>query len=78
MILNAMLDSPDVLATIPDDSEMRDDVEAFVEECYLRFYLRKPSAYELYAMTEMIDGDADMTVVDVYRAFLLSNEYMFY
>lgn len=78
MILNAMLQSPDVLETLPEDDEMRDDVEAFVEESYLRFYLRKPSAYESYAMTEMIDSDPDMTVVDVYRAFLLSNEYMFY
>jgi len=78
MILNAMLEDPAVLAVIPDDDEMRDDVEAFVKESYLRFYLRNPTAYESYSMTEMIDADPEMTVVDVFRAFLLSNEYMYY
>lgn len=78
LILNAMLEDPAALATLPDDDEMRDDVEQFVEDCYLRFYLRNPTAYELYAMTDMINSDPDMQVVDVYRAFLLSNEYMFY
>lgn len=78
MILNAMLEDPTVLAAIPDDDTMREDVEQFVRECYLRFYLRNPTAYESYVLTDMIDADPDMTVVDVYRAFLLSNEYMFY
>lgn len=78
LILNAMLQDPVVLANMPTDDDMREDVEQFVDECYLRFYLRNPTAYEQYAMTEMIESDADMTVVDVYRAFLLSNEYMFY
>lgn len=78
MILNAMLQDPEVLSNLPDDDEMRDDVEGFVDACYLRFYLRNPTEYEAYVLTDMINADADMTVVDVYRAFLLSNEYMFY
>ncbi|HMU68993.1 MAG TPA: hypothetical protein PK511_13445 [Chitinophagales bacterium] len=78
LILNAMLQDPAVLANIPSDADMRGDVDQFVEDCYLRFYLRKPTAYEQYALSDMIELDADMTVVDVYRAFLLSNEYMFY
>ena len=73
-----MLQDPAVLANIPSDADMRGDVDQFVEDCYLRFYLRKPTAYEQYALSDMIELDADMTVVDVYRAFLLSNEYMFY
>lgn len=78
MILNSMLEDHDVEVNLPSDSEMRDDVNAFIETAYLRFYLRKPTEYEKYGLKEIIDNDAEITVKDVYRSFLLSNEYMFY
>ncbi|MBL0282093.1 MAG: hypothetical protein KAX72_04580 [Chitinophagales bacterium] len=78
MILNAMLKDPVVTAHIPENYEMRNDVDAFVEECYLRFYLRLPTEYEKYGLVNIIEADDEIDVVDVYRSFLLSNEYMFY
>lgn len=78
MILNAFLEDPVVVANIPNNADMREDVDAFIEECYLRFYLRKPTEYEKYGLANIIEGDEEITVIDVYRSFLLSNEYMFY
>jgi len=78
LILNAMLNDPIVQANIPDDADMFDDVDAFIEDSYLRFYLRKPSEYEKYGMANIIEADPDITVIDIYRSFLLSNEYMYY
>lgn len=78
LIINAMLEDPLVLINIPDNMEMRDDIPAFIEITYLRFFLRYPTEYEAYGLQEMIESDPDMSAVDVYRAFLLSNEYQFY
>ncbi len=78
LILNAMLEDPAVIAMFPTNAEMRDDIDAFIEESYLRFYLRYPTAYEKYSLFTIIENDEDITVTDVFRAFLLSNEYMFY
>lgn len=78
LILNAMLEDPAVTAMFPTNAEMRDDIDAFIEESYLRFYLRNPTAYEKYSLFTIIENDEDITVTDVFRAFLLSNEYMFY
>jgi len=78
MIINAMLEDPVVLANIPTDTEMRDDVEAFIETTYLRFFLRNPTEYEKYSLREMIETDPELDPVEIYRAFLLSNEYQFY
>ncbi|MBK7568368.1 MAG: hypothetical protein IPI31_11155 [Bacteroidetes bacterium] len=78
LILNAMLEDPAVTAMFPTNAEMRDDIDAFINESYLRFYLRNPTAYEKYSLHNIIENDEDITVTDVFRAFLLSNEYMFY
>lgn len=78
MILNSMLKDPEVANELPDNDEMRDNIDDFIEETYLRFYLRKPTEYEKYGLKKLIEEDEEMTVEDVYRVFLLSNEYMFY
>jgi len=78
LIINAMLQDPIVLSNIPDNDEMRGDVNEFINTTYLRFFLRYPTEYEKYTMREMIENDLDMLPTDIYRAFLLSNEYQFY
>ncbi len=78
LILNAMLEDPAITALFPTNAEMRDDIDAFIDESYLRFYLRNPTAYEKYSLHNIIEADEDITVTDMFRAFLLSNEYMFY
>lgn len=78
LILNAFLKDPIVAAGMPTDDQMFADVDAFIQESYLRFYLRNPTEYEKYGMANIIENDPDITVIDIYRAFLLSNEYMYY
>lgn len=63
---------------IPTDAAMRADIDQFVEDTYLRFYLRKPNPYELRYLQESIEGDTDLTPDLIYTAFAESNEYKFY
>lgn len=65
-------------AIIPTDSEMRDDIDAFIHNTYLRFFLRIPTAYELYELKKEIEADAQLTPALIYQGFALSNEYKFY
>lgn len=62
----------------PSDAEMRADVEYFVEITYLRFYQRNPTPYERLYLTDIIEKDLELTVLDIYTAFILSNEYYYY
>jgi hypothetical protein len=78
MIINAMLEDPIVLVNVPTNEEMRNNVDEFISTTYLRFFLRYPTEYEEYILREMINNDPDMLPTDIYRAFLLSNEYQFY
>ena len=65
-------------AVIPSDDEMRADLDLFITETYLRFYLRLPSPYEVFELKKAIDEDEDLTPEMIYQAFGLSNEYKFY
>lgn len=65
-------------AIIPTDGDMRADVEAFVEDTYRRFYLRKPTEYERFYMVDLINSDPDLSPMLIYSAFAQSNEYLFY
>lgn len=63
---------------IPSNQQMRNDIAAFVNETYLKFYLRNPTPYEAYQLKKMIAEDLAITPEMVYAAFALSNEYNFY
>jgi len=76
MLLENFLNSPEI--EIPSMQEMRNDVGTFVLNTYLKFYLRKPSEYEKYFFTNMIETDTTITPEMVYAAFAQSNEYLFY
>lgn len=76
LILSHYLNSPEI--ELPTDQEMRDDIGAFVEACYVRFYKRYPTPYEKLYLTNLIDEDQGITVQLVYTTFILSNEYYFY
>ena len=62
----------------PSDAEMRGDLDVFIEITYLRFYQRRPTPYELLFLKGVINDDPQLTVVDIYTAFILSNEYYYY
>jgi hypothetical protein len=63
---------------IPSDADMRANIEQFVEDTYLRFYLRKPTPYEARYLKESIESDSDLSPDLIYTAFAESNEYKFY
>ena len=76
LILNGFINSGE--AVIPSNSEMRADIESFVRETFIRFFLREPNAYELFELKEAIESDPDLTPELIYQGFALSNEYKFY
>lgn len=76
LILNNFVNSGNV--TIPSDNEMRVDIDKFIDDTYLRFFLRKPNAYEIFELKKEIEDDAELTPELIYQAFALSNEYKFY
>lgn len=76
MILNDFVNSGS--STTPTDQEMRANIEQFIEDTYLRFFLRKPSPYEILELKQEIEGDTELTPEMIYQAFALSNEYKFY
>jgi hypothetical protein len=76
LIINDYTHSSNV--QIPTDAQMRADIPKFVEETYIRFFLRKPSPYEARFMKESIESDAGLTPALIYSAFAESNEYKFY
>ena len=76
LILNDFVNSG--TSNIPTNQEMRADIEQFVEDTYIRFFLRKPTAYEVLELKQEIEADDLMTPELIYQAFALSNEYKFY
>lgn len=76
MIILNFLNSPNV--QIPSETAMRADVEGFVEACFRKFLVREPSAYEKWFVVNQIEGNADITPVLVWYAFLTCQEYRFY
>lgn len=78
LLIEHFLADPAVVATMPSEDDMRADPDAFVDHVYLRFYQRLPGAYERVAVRRAITDDPDLRPVDVFRAFVSSNEYLYY
>lgn len=76
LLLNSFVNEPNV--SVPTDAQMRDDVDGFIEQTYIRFYLRKPTEYERHYLKELIMNDPGMTPELIYTAFSVSEEYQFY
>lgn len=65
-------------SVIPTNTIMRNDVAAFVQNTYLRFYNRKPNEFEAWKMKDMIEKNTDITPKMVYYTLMTSNEYRYY
>lgn len=76
LFLNAFVNGGN--AIIPTDSEMRIDIDQFIADTYLRFFLRIPSPYEIFELKKEIESDMELSPELIYQAFALSNEYKFY
>jgi hypothetical protein len=64
--------------TLPSDSLMRADLNAFIEQTYKRFYVRDLTEAEREFFLNFFASHPDVSVEMVYFAFSLSNEYQFY
>lgn len=76
LTLNSYINGGD--AIVPSNSEMRADIDKFIEETYIRFFLRKPNPYEIFELKNEIEEDQGLTPELIYQGFALSNEYKFY
>ncbi|MEO6166798.1 MAG: hypothetical protein ABIO46_00955 [Chitinophagales bacterium] len=76
VLLENFLADPEI--KIPTNEEMRSNMDEFVNQTYLKFFLRYPTAYEKYFLKDLISKDAAITSEMVYAAFAQSNEYLFY
>jgi hypothetical protein len=76
MVILNFLNDPNVV--IPTDASMRSDIGAFVDGCYRKFYVREPSAFERWFVTDLITQDPGLTPDLIYYAFMTSAEYRFY
>lgn len=76
MVILNFLNDPG--AQVPTDAAMRANIESFVEDCYKKFFVREPSAFEKWFVSDMIRKDANLTPDVVYYGFMTSTEYRFY
>lgn len=63
---------------MPSDSVMRLDINAFVDDTYVRFLVRHPTEAEKTWFRNYIEADPHVTPELVYFSFALSNEYLYY
>lgn len=76
MYLSRYLKRPDV--QLPTNDAMRADVTKFINETYIRFFLRNPTAYEFRFLKDQIEEDTELSPALIYISFALANEYYFY
>jgi len=76
ILIANLLKKPGVI--IPTTVQMKADLDKFLEETYIRFYVRKPTEAEKEYLKQMINADPNITAELVYFSFALSDEYMYY
>ena len=76
MLVDRWLNEPG--AIIPSNTDMRDDLESFIDDTYSKFLGRKPTEMEKFYLKDNIENDSKIDPHMVYAAFILSNEYLFY
>lgn len=63
---------------LPSVASMQANPDAFIEETYIRFFVRPPSTAERTFLRNFIQDTPDLTPELVYLAFGLSEEYQYY
>lgn len=76
VLLSNFFNAEDV--QLPTTEEMQADPDAFINETYLRFFVRLPSAAERAYVRNFLDNHPGMTPELVYMSFALSEEYLYY
>lgn len=75
LIANLMKKSGVIIPTVQD---MNANIEQFITDTYVRFYVRNPTESEKAYMKKTIQADPNITPELVYIAFALSDEYSYY
>ncbi|MEY2829515.1 MAG: hypothetical protein RIQ33_1373, partial [Bacteroidota bacterium] len=60
---------------LPTAATMNADIDKFITDTYVRFYLRNPTSYEKYYFKNLIQTDSKVTPELVYSSLALSDEY---
>ncbi|MEZ4688367.1 MAG: hypothetical protein R3B47_20595 [Bacteroidia bacterium] len=76
IVISNFMNRPDVV--LPTDEYMRENIPAFIEETYERFFVRPPTEAEKTFIVNMIENDPNFSAEMVYFSFALSEEYRFY
>ncbi len=76
LIISSFMNAGSV--SLPTDSDMRNNVDDFVTDTYIKFFVRLPNEYERYYLTNLIDEDLDLSPELIYTSFALSTEYLYY
>jgi hypothetical protein len=76
MLISNYMNAPGVI--MPTSATMRSDINKFIDETYIRFYLRLPTATERFYFKNKIESDVNLMPEHVFNAFAMSNEYLFY
>jgi hypothetical protein len=63
---------------IPTTTDMNNDLDNFINDTYVRFYVRNPTESEKAYLKKMIQDDPNLTPELIYVAFALSDEYVYY
>lgn len=76
MVIGSFMRNP--AANVPTMEEMREDINAFIQEAYVRFLIRQPTQAELIFMSNFIEARPQLEPHIIYTTFALSDEYQFY
>jgi hypothetical protein len=76
VLLSNFFNQPDL--DLLSREEMLDNLEAFIDETYVRFFTRYPTQAERTYVREFILNNPGMTPELVYMSFALSDEYRYY
>lgn len=76
VFISNLMKKPGVI--IPTTAQMNADIEKFITDTYVRFYVRYPTEGEKTYLKQFIQADPNITPELVYISFALSDEYMYY
>lgn len=76
VIISNFMNKPGVI--MPTEEEMLTDLDGFIDDTYIRFFVRMPTEAERTYVRNFIESNPFMTPELVYFSFALSDEYMFY
>ena len=76
VIISSFMNDPDVI--IPSRDEALADLDKFIDETYLRFFVRHPSEAEKAWFNNYITSNEVVTPELIYISFSISDEYLYY